>query len=208
MSKIAPNQLAIGAWLLSAVVTLTALIAWWTMYNGRIVSTYQLFPLFGLLAFSLMWAHYMVAVAKMHTKADKNELKAYFEITSLVVLVAILLHPGLLIWQLWHDGFGLPPNSYLEFYGEGAKLAILAGTVSWAAFIAYEFRRKFKEKSWWKYVQYASDGAMILIFLHALRLGDHLQAGWFRFVWFFYGVTLVMALLYMYDDKLRKLLKR
>ncbi len=198
------NQLSIGAWTLSIIVSLTAIIAWWTSYDGKITTAYQLFPLFGLLAFSLMWAHYMTAVAKMHANADDIVLKKYFEITSIVVLIALFLHPGLLAWQLWQDGLGLPPGSYFEFVAGTLKVSIIAGIVGWFAFMAYEFRRKFKDKKWWKFVQYASDVAMLLIFVHGLRLGSQLQGGWYQIVWYFYGITLVAALVYIHGSKFVK----
>lgn len=204
MSKTAPSQLSTGAWLLSIIVTVTALVAWWTSYDGKISSAYQLFPLFGLVAFSLMWAHYVTAAVKMHTNADDAVLKKYFEVTSIVVLVALFLHPGLLAWQLWQDGLGLPPGSYFEFVTGTLQVSVIAGMVSWLTFMAYEFRRKFKDKKWWKYVQYASDAAMLLIFVHGLRLGSQLQGGWFQIVWYFYGLTLVASLVYMYSGKFVK----
>jgi len=173
--------------------------SFWTSGN------YRLFPFFGLLAFGLMWSHYMTAAARILLKVDKSEVKDYFEITSLVVLFAIILHPGLLIWQLWRDGFGLPPQSYLENYvSPPLKWAAILGTISFVIFIAYEFRRKFKNKKWWVYVQAASDMAMVFIFIHALKLGRNLQSGWPLVVWSGYGLTILIALGYIYMDKLKK----
>ncbi|MGC1176469.1 MAG: hypothetical protein WA843_00200, partial [Candidatus Saccharimonadales bacterium] len=49
------------AWLLSLTVAIVALVAWGRDYNWHFLplNSYQLFPLFGLLAYSLMWSHYM-----------------------------------------------------------------------------------------------------------------------------------------------------
>jgi hypothetical protein len=201
MKNISKTQgLQIFGWALSGLVTVPAVVAWWGSYNGNI-STNQLFPLFGLLAFSLMWVHYIVAVLRVHFKVESKALAGYFEVTSLIVLAAILLHPGLLVWQLWRDGLGLPPQSLISAYGESVRVAIIAGSISWWLFLAYEFRRKFKQRSWWKYVQYASDVGMLLIFVHALRLGTQLQSGWYQTVWYFYGLTLILSLGYLYGVK-------
>lgn len=194
------RQLQTIAWALSAFVGLIAIISWgqtlsWEFSN---LSLYRLFPLFGLLAFSLMWVHYVVAALRKHFRVDKSAVNSYFEVTSYFVLVFILLHPGLLAFQLWRDGDGLPPGSYMGFVGSAFKIAIIAGMVSWAAFIGYEFRRKFNKKPWWKFVQYASDAAMLLIFVHALRLGGQLQDGWYRWIWMIYGISLAVILLYTY----------
>jgi len=199
------QKLQIGAWSLSFIVTVLAVLAWGQGQRWQIahISPYNLFPLFGLMAFSMMWSHYVAAALRVYLGVEKEQLKTYFESTSIFVLVCILLHPGLLIWQLFRDGFGLPPNSYLHNYvAPSAEWAALFGTVSLIIFLAYEFHRIYDKKPWWKYVQYASDVAMILIFIHALRLGRQLGMGWFRMVWWLYGVTLVGSIVYMYATKL------
>lgn len=200
------TPLNIIAWLLSLVVLVLAFIAWGQgqKWNFSELSTYQLFPIFGLTAFSLMWAHYIVSASRQYLNVDKAATKQYFEITSFVVLAAIALHPGLLWWQLWRDGFGFPPGSYLNHYVDpGLKWVAVLGTVSLLVFLAYELRRWFGQKPWWRYSQYASDIAMLAIFYHGLRLGGQLQSGWFHTVWLVYGVTLVGALFYQYASKLQ-----
>jgi hypothetical protein len=202
--KINGSQLRSIAWVLSSTAALLALVAWWQGYGHNLSSIYQLFPLFGLLAFSIMWSHYIAAALKQYVGAEKESLKTFFEITSNVVLVAILLHPGLLVYQLWQDGAGLPPMSAINYVAPALKFAVILGEVALVAFLAYEFRDKYGKKPWWKFVQYASDVAMLMIFVHALLLGGQLQNGWFRYVWYFYGVTLVGSLLYMYRAKKTK----
>ncbi len=191
------------AWSLSVLVAILAFVAWgqgilW-QFSG--LGSYQLFPLFGLLAFSLMWSHYIASVARQHFKVDKEALRTYFEVTSFAVLCAILVHPGLLAWQLWRDGVGLPPGSELLYVDPKHKIFILFGMTALLIFLAYEFRRVFHDKSWWKYVQYLSDVAMVLIFLHSLKLGSQLQTGWLVPIWYFYGVTLFICLGYIYYQK-------
>lgn len=198
------KKLQLTAWTLSTASVLAAVIAWGQLYQWRLgaVSTYQWFPLLGLLAFSLMWAHYIAAAMRVWFGQDKGVLKQYFEITSWMVLVMLLLHPGLLVWELWRDGVGLPPGS-LKLYTGTLYGAVILGGIAWLAFMAYEFRRQFQERSWWKYVQYASDAGMVLVFIHSLRLGSHLRSGWLRGVWYFYAATFLAAVIYMYAQKFR-----
>ncbi len=187
------------AWALSLVVLILAIYVWGQSLSWQIfaVPTYQLFPVFGLVAFSLMWVHYIVSALRQYFGIDRSVTAFYFEVTSWMVLAAILLHPSLLIWQLWRDGLGLPPGSYEMVYG----WATLLGTGALFVFLAYEFRRKFGKRSWWKYMQYLSDVAMLVIVYHALRLGTQLQVHWFRSVWYFYAGTLIIALIYIYSQK-------
>lgn len=198
------RDLQIVAWGMSSTAVILAVAAWGQDNSWRVESSYQLFPLFGLLAFSLMWSHYVAAALRLHFKLDRAVLKTYFETTSLGVLAAILLHPGLLAYQLWRDGLGLPPGSELNYLGPDMMIYILIAMISLVVFLAYEFRRIYGQKPWWKYVQYASDAAILLILLHSLKLGSQLQTGWLRTVWYFYGLSLAAALSYIYFDKYRQ----
>jgi hypothetical protein len=196
--KLTASQLKITAWSLTALVVLLAILAWGDGYNWPFsnIDTYKLFPLFGLLAFSLMWTHYAISFLRRTAGLERRDLGPYLEVTSIAVLVALLLHPGLLTWQLWRDGLGLPPGSEFLYVGKALKGAVILGMISLFVFLAYELRRKYVRKPWWRYVQYASDIAMIFIFIHGLRLGGQIQHGWFRIVWIFYGLSLVGFILY------------
>lgn len=163
------------------------------------LSTYQVFPVLGLLAFGLMWGHYIIAALRLYLRLERSVTAQYFQLTSMVVLAAILLHPGLLIWQLARDGLGLPPESYFRLYG---WLTIL-GSVSLCVFLAFELRRKFGQRSWWKYIERLNDVAMVAVYYHGLKLGTHTQIGWFKYLWYFYGLTLIAALIYLYSLKLK-----
>ena len=189
--------LPLAAWGLSVTVVVLAIAVWGNNVGWQVVGlvAYSWFPLFGLTAFSLMWAHYIITVARRWLGEDAQRLKRYYSVTSWVVLGALLAHPGLLSLQLWADGFGLPPKSYLIHYvaPELGWVALL-GTMALGVFLAYEFWRWFDKKPWWRWVSWASEFAMIATFYHALRLGGELQISWFRTIWYVYGITLVMAL--------------
>lgn len=201
------RNLVIFAWALSVLVVVVAFIAWGQGIRWKFagLSSYRLFPLFGLLAFSLMWAHYVVAAVRQYLDIGRDKVARYFEITSLMVLVAILAHPGILWWQLWRDGFGLPPSSYIDNYvAPGLAWVAALGTISLVVFLVYEFRRFYEGRKWWRIVQYASDVAILAIVYHSFRLGSNLQRGWFKTVWLFYAVSLILALVYIYWLKVQK----
>lgn len=196
-----------SAWTLTSIVIALAVYVWGHGFGWRwsSLNSYQLFPVLGLIAFSTMWSHYIASVIRQILGVEKGALHTYFEATSLIVLAAILMHPGLLWYQLWRDGFGLPPGSYLHHYvAPSLRWAAILGTVSLFVFLAYEFRRKFKGRPWWRFVAYASDLAMLAILVHSLKLGTNVQSGWFRMIWYFYGVTLVVSLAYIYYKRFAK----
>lgn len=202
------ENIKILAWKLSSIVAAIAFVAWAQDINWQFsdLSVYQIFPLFGLLAFSLIWSMYAVAFLVRNLKIESGHLKKYFKIMSLSVLAAILIHPGLLWWQLWRDGFGLPPQSYLQHYvAPSLKWAVLLGTTTWLVFIAYEFKNKYRNRSWWRYMEYLADAGLVAIFFHGLALGGELQKGWFRYVWYFYGLVLAVILIDIYRRKYQKI---
>jgi len=196
----------ICSWLLAGLVTLLAVAAWMAQARRGGLTAYTVFPLLGLLAFSLMWTHYLLGVLRRLLGVEAAANSTYFKLSGIVVLLLILLHPGLLIAALYKDGFGLPPESYFSIYGEPVmKGAIMLGTASLFIFLAFELKNRFKGKSWWKYVDYAQVLAMFLIFYHGLTLGGELAGGWYRTAWYAYGFSLFSAILfnYWYDRKAR-----
>ena len=190
---------------LGLVVVVVAIIAWGNTYGWRLVpvSAYVLFPLFGLLAFSLMWTHYVVGFLREVLGIDKTRLARYFSVTGWFVLVLILLHPGLLIYQRFRDGFGLPPHSYESYVAPGLGWVTLVGSASWLVFMAFELHRFYGDRPWWHWVQDASDPAMLAIGYHSLRLGTQLRSGWFKYVWWFYITVLTLILVRKYALRLR-----
>ncbi len=200
------RKLQVFAWGLSLGSVVLAVLAWGEAFSWKfsIVNPYLLFPLLGLIAFSLMWAHFVAGAVRNYFGVKKEVLKSYYEITSVAVLLAILLHPGLLIWQLWRDGRGLPPTSTGNYVAPAARWALILGIISLIIFLAFELHRLYEGRKWWKWVNYASDVAIIMIYIHALRLGGTLMGGWYRWVWYFYGITLAAALVYSYLLKATK----
>ena len=74
------KKLQLAAWGLSIVVSTVSFIAWGQGIRWQFndVSSYKLFPLFGLLAFSLMWAHYMVVAIRKYLGIEGKHIKKYF----------------------------------------------------------------------------------------------------------------------------------
>lgn len=192
-------------WANIAAITLTLVSAGLAVYAWRIdhsgplnrMSVYAIFPLFGLLAFSLLWCLYTVGAASRYLEARTGILNRYYQIMSYAVLAAIIAHPLLLVVQLYRDGFGLPPGSYSAYVAMGFGWVALLGTASLFIFLLYELRRWFDKRGWWKWVVYLNDLAMLAILYHSLTLGGDLQTTWLRYLWFFYGVMLVIYLVYL-----------
>jgi hypothetical protein len=199
----ATRTLQVGAWSLGIIVTALAVIAWGSDFGWHILpfSSYIVFPVLGLVAYSLMWSQYAVSAISELSGVNGAALAKYFKVTGWLVLALICLHPGLLIYQRHHDGFGLPPHSYESYVAPGLGWITILGSASLLVFLTYEFHRVFGTRPWWRYVQAAVDIAMIAIFYHGLRLGTQTSHGWFRIMWWFYGLTLIFILLRTYSLK-------
>jgi hypothetical protein len=200
-----PTSLVWLPWTISIIVTLLAVLVWakslgW-QFSG--LSAYSLFPVLGLVAFSIMWSHYMTGF--LHTTILKGvELHDFFRFTGYAVLVLILLHPGLLIYKRFRDGFGLPPGSYESYVAPSMAWLTLLGSVCLLAFLSFELKRWFENRNWWKYILLLNDAAMLGIFYHGLRLGSQTHIQWFKYIWWFYGITLVAVLLRSYVVRIQQ----
>lgn len=197
MERFIQKYLPVIAWALGIAVTAAAVGVWGSalQWDFAALTPYQVFPLFGLLAFSLMWTHYVIWALRIYS--DAPAVSTYSRVTWFIVLVSLLAHPMIFHTALINDGLGLPPRSYAAYVGETFVWAVLLGTAAWVAFIAYETKGWFQSKSWWRYVLAANALAMLVILVHSLTLGQHLQDGWYRVIWVGYGVVLVVAYGYL-----------
>jgi hypothetical protein len=191
---------AIGLTLLTGALAVTA---WGQDNSWQFVhlSIYQVFPIFGLLAFSIMWSQYVIAGVKQYLGLPPEVIRRYFDFTGWLVLFAILLHPGLLVAQRYRDGYGLPPGSYESYVAPMQSWITILGSVSLLMFLAFELKHFYRDKNWWKYVVLLNDIAIVAIFYHGLRLGQDIGHHWFQVVWYVYGLVLLVVLAYKYALK-------
>ena len=193
------------AWAYALMALGLVVLAWGQHHQWQLfgLTAYDIFPLFGMVAFSLMWGHYMVSGTRALFRLEDRKLnKWYFKITAAVVLGALLIHPSLLIGQLYLDGFGLPPSSYLHHYvAPGLGWAVYLGTVAWLAFMSFELRHWYGKKPWWKYVLYANDVAIWAVYVHGLKLGADVAAPWLLYVWWGFGALLALDFIAIYYRK-------
>lgn len=180
---------------------LTAVTVWFQSttdaFSVSDIGPYDFFPLLGLMAFSALWSSYVVSAGAKYFDVEKKKVSLFHKINAYAIIALILLHPGILVAQLYADGFGLPPASYAQYVSSNYLWVVYLGAVSLLIFLAFELRHWFAKKSWWKWVLYANDVAMFLILYHGMALGAELQSDWFRYVWWFYGVVLVTTIAYL-----------
>lgn len=199
-----PSPFTLAAFLLAAAAMLLACFAWGSTYQWHIPVTtfYVIFPLLGLLAFSIMWTQYMVALVQQLGNYSAD-LQTFYGMTGWVFVVLILLHPSLLIAQRFLDGYGLPPHSFESYVAPSLAWVTLLGSACLLVFLIYTARKLLRKYPWWRFIAVLNDLAALGIFYHSLRLGSQLQTGWFRNIWYFYGVSIIVAIGFKYYRKLR-----
>lgn len=196
------------SYILSVASIVFAVAAWLTtrQVGAATLSVYDIFPLFGLAAFSLMWAQVVGDTLARLRGVRPAAYRRLDAVISGMIVSLIVLHPLLLWLGLFRDGAGLPPASYMSTYGVtvAATIGLLAGTVALVIFLAYELRRWYADAKWWPAVMWLQSLAMVLIFFHALALGQEAGHSWFTVIWLCYGVTLAGAVAYNYLHKQRR----
>lgn len=195
-------------WILGIGVMFAGLLAWFQNMGNlfNIVSLYQVFPILGVWAWSLMWTHFVIGeIRRLKPALPGNRL--YHLISTNLVLLLLFLHPGILAFEQFRQGKGFPPTSYLAYAGEAGAWLITLGVIGLTFFLFYELIIRFKEservkKLWWL-VNITQTVAMISIFTHGLELGGDLHGGWFRTYWIWLGLLLIPCLLHTHWSDLK-----
>jgi hypothetical protein len=164
----------------------------WAMDSSFLVN---LFPLFGLLAFSLLWLHAISGVFEPWLRKNFN-FDSFVDATARLILVSIILHPLLFlivlkfhVADLWRTGIYI-------------RLAI----IGWLLLIIYDIAKPLKKKydffvRHWNTILLISTFGFLLTFFHSIGIGDDVQQGPLHIVWLFYGVTAIIATTYTYGIK-------
>lgn len=162
----------------------------WT--NSSLIAA--LFPIFGLLAFTLLWLHAISGVFEEWLR-EKFNFDAFVHYTALIILVSILLHPLLLLILLDFNLLGIWSG------GTGVRL----GVIGLFLLLTYDVGKLLKRHRFfsrnWNAILIVSNIGFVLAFFHSLMLGSDVQAGWMRGLWIFYGATAIPALIYTYGIK-------
>ena len=157
-----------------------------------------LFPYLGIVAWTTMWTHYSGGLLRRHwTQLTPSTI--YARTTHVLVTVLILAHPLLLANAQYAATNIRPPQSFENYVGVGAMIAVTGGLIALFIFLSYDLYRMLQSRPFWRrqawVVSILQAMAMALIFWHGLRLGQHLSSGWFRYWWLALGVVLAFGLI-------------
>lgn len=194
-------------WLVITALIVSVFYPLWVWYgNANLqwdkVSLFEIFPAFGILAFTLMWQHIVGAPLKGWLSKYVN-WKKFTHATTEIVLAAIILHPVLLYVAFALNGGGKP----FDYVTSGQDYIIWAGIIGWLTLISFDVFRHLKGydfvKMHWNKILIVSTFGFFIILLHSLGVGRDLQGGVLRVVWFGYGLTAALAAIYYYGFEKR-----
>jgi hypothetical protein len=196
-------------WVVFLVVSVLNFVFWgifndWS-FSG--LNAYQLFPILGIYAWTIMWTHYVISATRIYSgKVKKNYL--YSAISSYLVLILLLMHPGLLVWAQW-DTLGLvPPESIYGFVAGSLKVFVFFGTLSLILFLSYEVFSRLQDKDIikknWKWISLSQMLAMVLIFVHAIKLGGISDLALFEVYWVLMGLILLPCFYLIASEEWKK----
>ena len=183
----------------------------WYQTNGQIIfqsntsteaSLKLIFPLFGLLGFSLIWLQIMLGafMRPLYALFAPFDLVRFHIWEGVVAIIIVLLHPTILgIAQVLRKGVGWNLLS-IDFVEPRYTIYIILGEIALILFLTAAAAAILRNhtllvKNWRKIhvLQYA---VFILITLHSLSVGSHTQTGTLRLLWYFYAITFLAALVY------------
>lgn len=154
----------------------------------------NLFPLFGISAFTILWLH--IVGPALRPWLDKYvDFQRFLDVTEPYVLVSMLMHPLLLLVIMNFDVKAILAGGPYIFFG------IIGLTLLLTFDIGKAFKkRNFVERHWNKILLLSTIG-FLLIFFHSIMLGSHLQEGPLRILWLFFGTTAISAAIWNYMVK-------
>jgi len=192
---------SIGRIILFLLAAVAVLYPVWFWYHGASLSFqtivfFDLFPLFGLIAFSTMWLH-IIGGAFRSQLSKYIDFENFVFVSSLIVLVSLILHPLLLFVAIQTNG-----GNVFDYVQSGNEYLIWLAVTAWIIFITYDILKMLKNKGIfakrWELIKFISTLAFFLTLIHSLGIGRDLQSGTLRSVWIFYGVSAALATFYSY----------
>lgn len=161
-------------------------------WSFSLTSVFNLFPLFGLAAFTLLWLHAISGAFEPWIR-KYIDFDQFVQNTSVAILFCIILHPLLLLIPL---GF-----NFTRVFGYG-YFYIWLGIIGWLLLITYDIGKVFRKHSFfmknWHHILLISNIGFLITFFHSLGVGSDLQSGLLKTVWIFYGITAIIAIIWTY----------
>ncbi|HEY1074328.1 MAG TPA: hypothetical protein VGE59_01340 [Patescibacteria group bacterium] len=178
---------------LATLVILLPILVWGSSLPRPLsqVSLYELFPVFGLLAFSIFWLQLLGLLCKPYL--THLSLRPFFKWSSHAFMTFVIAHPLLLAIAQFNNHLGLPLQSFYDYVPSNLTGYINLAVIAFLVFVITEITGWIGNTPWIqkfaKPLEYVNYLTFFLVFWHSIHLGQHLQSGWLLTVWWFFVIT-------------------
>lgn len=152
----------------------------------------KLFPLVGLLAFSLLWVQLLVGTNRQYLRQVYPWMMRFHRWQGGFVLLFALLHPTLLLIGVGTAHYlardFVAPNLVVWVWVGYLQLLLLVCTAGSALLLRVPWLR-----TRWRTVHYANYGVFVLVWSHSWFLGSDVRTTDLRYLWTFFGATVVLS---------------
>lgn len=162
-----------------------------------------LFPLFGLYAFFLVWLQIVTGPLTPLLRKVFPGITRFHRWEGIFALVFACLHPLLLL-----VGVGLASFLDHSFVAPELNIYVWLGIVQWTLIVLTAGTALLMRHPWfrkhWRLIHYGNYLVFVSVWIHSWFLGSDVQHSSLRSLWFFYGVTGVVAFLLRLQRAVKK----
>jgi hypothetical protein len=172
-------------------------------WDFSVLSLFLLFPILGMLAFSVMWTQTAVGCFSNYFSKYFN-LDIFYAKSGLAVLILFLSHPAIAIIALLNTTGSANP---FQLVSDSQGIFLILAMISFIIFLSFELTLRWKTNTLAKikpWIENASYIGIILVWVHSLNIGSHTGSGWFHYLWLFYGISAIIMILKIFHNKLKK----
>lgn len=162
----------------------------------------RLFPLFGLLAFTMVWYQVLLGSNGWWLYRLAPSLLQFHRAHGVLAFCFALLHPLFLM-----AAFGLTTFLQKTFVSDELRIYATIGTIQLTLLtitvLVALLRRTSLLRRHWKKFHILNYAVFILIWIHSWFLGTDVQSTWLRYLWMFFAVTVFVSIVFRVNHLIR-----
>ena len=151
-----------------------------------------IFPLFGLYAFTLVWAQSIIGMNMYYFSRLFGSAVSFHRSQGLLALVFATTH----VFSIQYI-YGMQQYIGFKFLTEDTRIFAFFGAIAFylliLTIVVALFRRTKILRRAWRYIHYINYAIFILVLVHSRNLGSDIQGTVLNYLWHFYLLTFVAS---------------
>lgn len=151
-----------------------------------------IFPLFGLYAFTLFWTQLIIGPNAILFRKILTKITIFHHRQGIFIFILAALHPTLILivyGLMQYLGYKFLPRQLAIYAFLGTlALGLLILTVATAILSRVSF---FRAK--WRTIHFLNYIIFALVWIHSWNLGSDIKSTNLKYLWIFFGVTIVIS---------------